>query len=450
VNALYNEIDPYASAWLENLIRQRSIASGAVDRRSVVDLKPADVRGRGQRHFFAGIGGWSLALRLAGVPDDADVWTGSCPCQGLSDAGKRLGARDPRHLWPAWFELIRECMPPVIFGEQVASRLGLDWLDLVRSDLEGRGYAFGASDLCAASVGAPHIRQRLFFVAFAGGERREGERLRVQPGQSRSSGPEIGGAAKLTIQLEHSSSSRSWRDCGGLPDAQASREGEGREPRRVADEPVIASEPRCGCEGGDYCTDPGCDWTDEHRERLGNAEEQRRNEGWRSGSHGRTTVEPGRPGTRSPERIDDRDVPFDEPHPNFLLDDSAMADAAGRSGSVRVRREQRNQDDERRPSTRTRGERDASQGALDPWQPCDWLPCTDGVSRPVEPGAFPLAHGVSGRVVVRRAVEQAGAEVEEEHWYNRTGALAGFGNAIVPQVAAEFIKAAIAAHGALK
>jgi len=198
--AIYNEIEPYACEWLDNLIAAGHIAPGRVDRRSIADLTPADVAGPGQRHFFAGIAGWSHALRLAGIPDDADVWTGSCPCQPFSDAGSRSGVSDARHLWPAWFNLIRECRPPAIFGEQVASRAGLAWLDLVRADLEGCGYSFGASDLCAASVGAPHIRQRLYFTAFdmahAGRERLQGLRLQLQQRRSRPPSVETGGGRR--------------------------------------------------------------------------------------------------------------------------------------------------------------------------------------------------------------------------------------------------------------
>jgi DNA (cytosine-5)-methyltransferase 1 len=167
MTAIYNEIEPFAAAWMRELMANGHIAQGVVDERSISDLTPADVAGPGQRHFFAGVGGWSYALRLAGVPDDADVWTGSCPCQPFSTAGRRRGANDERHLWPEWFRLIRECRPPVVFGEQVASPAGLEWFDSVSSDMEGANYACAASDLCAAGVGAPHIRQRLYFVAVA-------------------------------------------------------------------------------------------------------------------------------------------------------------------------------------------------------------------------------------------------------------------------------------------
>ncbi|WP_367178913.1 DNA cytosine methyltransferase [uncultured Mailhella sp.] len=183
MSAYYNEIDPFAAAWLRELIKAGHIAPGEVDTRSIEDVVPSDLAGFRQCHFFAGIGVWSYALRCAGWPDDRPVWTGSCPCQPFSAAGKRKGTSDERHLWPAFFHLISQCRPVTIFGEQVASRDGLAWFDLVSSDLEGAGYACGAVDTCAAGFGAPHIRQRLYWVAYAdhelrysGGENREGRR----------------------------------------------------------------------------------------------------------------------------------------------------------------------------------------------------------------------------------------------------------------------------------
>jgi DNA (cytosine-5)-methyltransferase 1 len=165
----YNEIDPYAAQWLRNLIAAGHIASGVVDERSICDVDSADLADFTQCHFFAGIGVWSLALRRAGWPDDRPVWTGSCPCQPFSAAGKRDGFSDERHLWPHMFRLIAQRRPAVVFGEQVASRDGLEWLDLVQADLEGADYASAAVDICAAGVGAPHIRQRLYWVADASG-----------------------------------------------------------------------------------------------------------------------------------------------------------------------------------------------------------------------------------------------------------------------------------------
>ncbi len=163
--AYYNEIDPFAAAWLRELIKAGHIAPGEVDERSITDVMPSDLAGFTQCHFFAGIGVWSYALRQAGWADDRPVWHGSCPCQPFSSAGKGKGFKDERHLWPEFYRLISQCRPTVCFGEQVASKDGLAWLDLVQADMEGADYAFGAIDTCAAGFGAPHIRQRLYWVA---------------------------------------------------------------------------------------------------------------------------------------------------------------------------------------------------------------------------------------------------------------------------------------------
>ena len=168
MKAYYNEINKYCANWLRNLVADGMIPYGNVDERDIHDVTPKELLAYTQCHFFAGIGGWPLALRLAGWPDDLPVWTGSCPCQPFSQAGKRKGFDDERHLWPAWYWLIEQCRPPIVFGEQVASIQGLAWLDLVSSDLERAGYTVRSADLCAASVGAPHVRQRLWFCATNG------------------------------------------------------------------------------------------------------------------------------------------------------------------------------------------------------------------------------------------------------------------------------------------
>jgi DNA (cytosine-5)-methyltransferase 1 len=165
VTAYYNEIDLYAAEWLRNLIKAGHIPHGEVDTRSIVDVQPSDLAGYTQCHFFAGIGGWGLALRLAGWPDDRPVWTGSCPCQPFSVAGKRAGTEDSRHLWPNFYNLIAASRPPVVMGEQVAGAAGYGWLDGVVVDLETEGYSCGAVDIPACAVNAPHIRQRIYWVA---------------------------------------------------------------------------------------------------------------------------------------------------------------------------------------------------------------------------------------------------------------------------------------------
>ncbi|WP_202024856.1 DNA cytosine methyltransferase [Klebsiella quasipneumoniae] len=169
--ALYNEIDPFAAQWLRNLIAAGHIAPGEVDERSIEDVTPDDLRGFTQCHFFAGIGVWSHSLRLAGWPDDRPVWTGSCPCQPFSAAGKGDGFADERHLWPHFFHLISERRPQHVFGEQVAAGNANVWFDLVQADLEGMGYAFGLVPFTSAGIGAPHIRERAYWVANAGSGR---------------------------------------------------------------------------------------------------------------------------------------------------------------------------------------------------------------------------------------------------------------------------------------
>jgi DNA (cytosine-5)-methyltransferase 1 len=163
--AWYNECDREKAEWLRELIRAGVIAPGEVDERSIADVCGDDLRGFTQCHFFAGIGVWSYSLRLAGWADDRPVWTGSCPCPSFSAAGKGLGFADPRHLWPAWYRHIRERLPAVVFGEQVAAAIGHGWLDLVCGEMEAAGYAIAAAVLGAHSAGAPHIRQRLYFCA---------------------------------------------------------------------------------------------------------------------------------------------------------------------------------------------------------------------------------------------------------------------------------------------
>lgn len=167
MTAYYNEFDPYAAQWLRNLIAAGHIAPGIVDERSIEDVTPADLAGFTQCHFFAGVGVWSLALRKAGWPDDRPVWTGSCPCQPFSAAGAGAGFADARHLWPSFAWLIKQCKPAIVFGEQVASKAVEPWVDLVHADLEALGYAFGAVPFPSAGVGAPHIRDRLFWVGYS-------------------------------------------------------------------------------------------------------------------------------------------------------------------------------------------------------------------------------------------------------------------------------------------
>lgn len=281
--AFYSDNDAYVAQWTRNLAAAGEIAAGVVDERSIRDLKPADVASYRQCHFFAGIGTWSRALRDAGWPDDAAIWSGSCPCTDFSSAGKRRGFDGDFHLWPEWYRLIRECRPPVIVGEQTSSKLGRSWVDLVFDDLERIGYTCKAIDTPACSIGAPHRRQRLYFVAYS---RQRGREIlgspwlhaRRQSGDdaarrcsidSGAAGPvsdaervmrnegrrdlahgwaaiepdrhgEVDGADDA-VELGDTCLARGGRDSGEVPRAEGVGEGERIEARDLVDEPVASS-----------------------------------------------------------------------------------------------------------------------------------------------------------------------------------------------------------------
>lgn len=220
--AYYNDNDPYVAQWLRELIAAGSIPEGTVDERDIRQIRPDGLPAT--CHFFAGIGGWPYALRLAGWPDDRPVWTASLPCQPWSAAGKGGGVGDERHLWPAFYALVAECRPPVIFGEQVPAAIKLGWLDGVFDSLEALGYACGAIIAPACSVGAPHIRSRIFWVAESCGWRhldtieRSEHQSRSREAQSARSGDDGGLAESQHAERrsvgEHRSDGRHGTDSG--------------------------------------------------------------------------------------------------------------------------------------------------------------------------------------------------------------------------------------------
>lgn len=338
MTAYYNEIDPYAAQWLRNLIAAGHIAPGEVDERDIRDVRPADLRGFVQCHFFAGIGIWSHALRLAGWPDDRSVWTGSCPCQPFSSAGKGGGFDDERHLWPAFFHLIGECRPDIVFGEQVASKDGYAWLDLVQADLEGSGHAFGAVVAPAAGFGAPQIRHRTYWVAGADGREPRSARELQPCGQHGLLAKNGSPLRQVRQRAQHT---------GPFAAISMDRSDSARRDARAPATEVARHGRSAGSDGGAVI--------------LGGT----LGEGLALGSQ---------------PTIHDRHLRFQ------------------------------------------RTTLDAAEPVRGHWSGADWIWCRDGKYRPVEPGSFPLADGHPGRV----------------------GKLRAYGNAIVPQQAAEFIAAYMA------
>jgi DNA (cytosine-5)-methyltransferase 1 len=329
----YNDFDKKACAWLRELIKAGLIPDGVVDERSITDVTADDLCGFTQCHFFAGIGGWSRALQIAGWGEDRPVWTGSCPCQPFSTAGKQAGKSDERHLWPAFAKLIAECKPPVVFGEQVEGAIKHGWIDDLQADLEREDYAVGFAVLGAHSLGAPHIRQRLYWVANADGAGWEGR---------------LFGREDTEREIQHQ---RAECNCSAFRLANAELHGhpaaENRGSIRKKQE-----------EGGLLQSEGACD-----ADRLANTD----GNGLQPWKGNNSTTGHG--------------------------DTIAAASCNDRQGST------------------------CQTDSI--WATTDWLFCRDGKWRPVESGTFPLADGIPGRV----------------------GLLRGYGNAIVPQVAAEFIRA---------
>ena len=334
MSAYYNEFEPFAAAWLRELIKAGHIADGEVDERSIVDVRPEDLAGFTQCHFFAGIGGWSRALRLAGWEDERHVWTGSPPCQPFSTAGKQLGKNDERHLAPVWLELVKACKPINVFGEQVAAAVKKDnWLDDLQDSMEAENYATGSAVLPACSVGAPQLRQRLWFIAkslaYTDCERQQRSGGRGRKEEQRTT--------KLCVPNELADTDS--RECYGVANGKE-RIGYGAKAGRV--------EGDCG------------------------------------------------------------------PEPRGPINQLADTNGEQRDGGGNIRSGGRTEPSELRQDSWT----SPLHGS---WGASDWLFCRDGKWRPVEPGTFPLVNGIP----------------------NRVGKLRGYGNAIVPEVAAEVIGAAM-------
>lgn len=213
----YNEFDQKAAAWLRQLIKSGLIANGEVDERSIVDVRGSDLAGFAQCHFFAGIAGWSYALRIAGWPDEKPVWTGSCPCQPFSNSGEKNRQSDERHLCPDFARLIGECKPAIVFGEQVETAIPAGWLDDAFDDLEAKAYACASTVLTARGAGARHERKRIYWVAKSlcegpQGSNETGKGLRITAGAS----PAECGDRGVYARILHEPDALSVRKTDGL------------------------------------------------------------------------------------------------------------------------------------------------------------------------------------------------------------------------------------------
>ena len=401
--AYYNEWDKDAAAWLRELIKRGLIADGEVDERSILDVTADDLRSFTQCHFFAGIGGWSYALRLAGWPDDVPVWTGSPPCQPFSSAGRKKGKDDERHLAPKFASLVGACCPTVLFGEQVASADVFGgaakpsrkqtarapewaWLDDLSDRLEAARYAVGASDLPSAGIGAPHIRQRTFFGA-------------VRLADADTASERVVGRSSCQLGAWQTrdtwSGHRSSSQLGGLADADdAGLEGWILSTERGDQRPAGARGLVGGLGDSLNCgrqSEPDVTGSDgKGMEPRGRQQEQLGKDGCSTGGLGDANL--ARWDRITGSNSSQESGGWGRKH----------ADAIGASGAV---------------SNLVNTGRTSPPDSL--WADADWLFCRDGKWRPVEPGTFPLAYGIPARV----------------------GRLRGYGNAINPWAAKAFIEA---------
>ena len=404
----YNDNCPQVCAWIRQLMFDGLIPYGVVDSRSILDVQPADLEGFTQCHFFCGVAGWAYALNLAGWPSTRPVWTGSPPCQPFSAAGKLEGKDDARHIAPHFISLVGACRPPVLFGEQVASaavfgksakRVGGEpewaWLDDLSDRLEAAHYAVGASDIPAAVVGAPHIRQRTFFGAVRLADA-------TSAGLERSAGQGIQGRSD---RYACSSQSERLADANGR-DACAEREQRSGQQRL---KPQDGGPERLG----------HTSWATGERDARCVSGTQAQEHGERVAINGGMPVGPKHAGAGVGGLADANDQ---RPQGRQGMPQRPVERAAGSGGLA----------DSQPPSGTDHGG----------WDDVDWLFCRDGKWRPVKSSVQRVASRIPGSVVpCGDFVPASHPLAQSTKEARRVMRLRGYGNAIVPQAAALFIRA---------
>lgn len=427
----YNENHPQKAAWLRELIKRDVVAAGDIDERSILEVRASDLLGYTQCHFFAGIGIWSYALRLAGWPEEKEVWTGSCPCQPFSVAGHKKAEADERHLWPAWFRLITERRPGVVFGEQVADGDGITWLDNVQTNMESIPYRFGALVLPAAGFGAPHARHRTYFVADTN-EARAWRRTAAKPG-SDGEGNGILGADGKPIgmadadEMHSEQLARKRAGSGGTKGAGPLSQSAGcGNAGGVADASGLGGQPglrdrESGGSRGDVVANSGADGglgdakiggltvgrDETESERSGHAD---------SASESRDMDHSKQEGPQ--RRCVDRG---DEDHPEERNESGSDGPASPASGSGRLGDAKgitgglSNRPEERRETSEPSGP--SAVGGF--WANAEWIPTRGKVEgtidwRPIEPKFIALPHGTSAGILPSGNSSETSNEKEEE------------------------------------
>ena len=384
----FNEIDPAACSVLRN------VTGGHVDERSIKEVTPNDISKFRHAHFFAGAGLWSVAAKIAGWPATRPLWTASCPCQPFSVAGKGAGVDDPRHLWPDLFRLIRACRPPCVVGEQVAGASGYGWLDGVRADLEGEGYAVRAVDIPACAVDAPHQRQRLYWVAVADADHtlNRGDNGRLEGATS---------VDERTLAEEgRDGDAAGYAHANGGTMADADSRGRGGRPQDA----LGSAGRRDAAERADVEL--------EHAASLGRGEGRPEH-----------VVRSGRDAVADPDGASAvgnansarADIDASSSRSWAAIGEPDGFGAVGDAFGARLEGQHWHGDEQRGPEPPRPVA--APNGSF--WSDHEWLACADGKARRTKPGICMLVNGMAGRINLWRLA----------------------GNSIVPQLAAEVLKA---------
>lgn len=149
---------------------------------------------------------------------EIDIISGGFPCQPYSNAGKRKGKDDDRHLWPEMLRVIREIQPRFVVGENVAGLLswnnGMVFNEII-TDLENEGYETQAFLIPACATNAPHRRDRVWFVAYSNGTKQRnnigeniGEEREIRWGKESNVFGELRGDGNLADT--DSSNNKTW------------------------------------------------------------------------------------------------------------------------------------------------------------------------------------------------------------------------------------------------
>jgi len=468
MSVYYNENDPFAASWLRELIKSNLIAKGDVDERSIKEVQPADLKGYTQCHFFAGIGVWSYSLRNAGWSDGREVWTGSCPCQPFSAAGKKGGFDDARHLWPDWFRLISECRPTTIFGEQVAASnvVGRPGDENMLRLWERQANLFILKNWMEENIsnGVLGLPQCCCEGMVCGSAVIDG----VESKQAGCGGEGEGNGSRITIRFDSGLGTRTFESREMRSDGDTIRHenstrmeypltGQDDSKRRIhesklaydficlecglrklgrehpsayrfRDSEQAKNEVSAAIEStsGQIKEENGCSW-------FGSVQTDLEGEGYAVGAVDSCAAGVGAPhirqrlyfvGHSAKEGLSLRaseTIPREETRGQRQRSSHAGGVAVSDGGnSGELANAEHGRCEESKISIRQPRQIEATSIKRRPtyWDACDWLPCIDGKARPVESGTFPLAHGAP----------------------NRVGRLRGYGNSLVAPQAQAFIE----------